>query len=152
MSTNGRIGVLRPDGRVESIYNHYDSYLDGAGAALKNIRDPKLVDELIKLGDRRGIYADEDWRDKESLFNEPSRFHNSEDEFFNDSSDWSSYKYLFKDGQWFVGERDGGGFKISPLTGEPFEKQVANAIKKPTFGGKIKTFKSALDQADDLVK
>lgn len=148
MSTRGRIGVLRPDGRVESIYNHYDSYLDGLGAALKKITDPKVVDELISLGNRRGTYADEDWHDNASLFHEPGRFYDSEDEFFKNGDDWSEYRYLFKNGQWSVSRPDGAwGRVVEPLT-KPTKIYQAKVGTSPNLR---RRFKSPLDQANALL-
>lgn len=115
MSTRGRIGVLRPDGRVESIYNHFDSYKEGLGAALKNrFNNPKIIDELIALGDRRGLYDDDDYdfRDPKNYYSDkkdkyPSRFDNDEDSFWDNDDDWDiDYKYLYvpdnEGGAWFV--------------------------------------------------
>lgn len=147
MSTRGRIGVLRPDGRVESIYNHYDSYIDGLGAALKKITDPKVVDELIALGNRKGTYADEDWHDKSSLFNEPGRFYDSEEEFFKNDDDWSDYRYLFKNGEWSVSRPDGWDRIIEPLT-KPSKIYQAKAGTSPNLR---RRFKSPLDQANELL-
>ena len=112
MATRGRIGVLRPDGRVESIYNHYDSYPEGLGNVLaKDFLDPKLIDELISLGDRRSLYhkgekrwtGEEypDFRDKSYLYTDdkdkyPSRFNANEDEYWDNDDDLDiDYKYLY---------------------------------------------------------
>jgi len=115
MATRGRIGVLRPDGRVESIYNHYDSYPEHLGDALsRKFLDPKTVDELISLGDRSSLYADDDYdirnpkhvytTDKQKF---PSRFDDSEDVFWDNDDDWDiDYKYLYvptqEGGEWYV--------------------------------------------------
>lgn len=139
MSTRGRIGVLRPDGRVESIYNHYDSYLGGLGEALKKF-NPKDIDELIKLGNRKGLYVDKDWHDKDALFNEPSRFYKSEDEFFQNDDDWSDYRYLYKDGKWSVSRPDGWDRVIEPLVSPEEIKQ--SRIEEPA---KPAVAKSPLD-------
>lgn len=148
MSTRGRIGVLRPDGRVESIYNHYDSYLDGLGAALKNISDPKQVDELIALGNRRGTYADEDWHNEELLFNEPSRFFENEEAFYNEDDDASDYRYLFKDGAWNVNRPDGWDRVTNPLI-EPSPYYKKNAGTAPNLR---RRFKNPLDLANAILE
>lgn len=126
MATRGRIGVLRPDGRVESIYNHYDSYPEGLGEALKKITNPKDIDELIKLGNRKSTYADEDWRDKNSLFNEPSKFYKNEEDFYNNDDDDSDYRYLFKDGAWWIGEPDGWDRNVREFYKKP--QDLANKL------------------------
>lgn len=156
MATRGRIGVLRPDGRVESIYNHYDSYPDtedlGLGAALaRGFNDPKLIDELIALGNRRGLYREGenkqpyDWHNKEDLFDEPSRFDNDENAFFDNDKDWDiDYKYLYKNGEWFV---------------KPYGEEPRALIKPGAYRERVRNtqpnlrrrFKSPLDQANDLL-
>ena len=145
MATRGRIGVLRPDGRVESIYNHYDSYPEGLGEALKGISDPKLVDELIALGNRRGTYADKDWRDKSSLFNEPSRFYDNEDAFYGDDEEWLDYKYLFKDGAWNVSDGYGDDRR---LLVEPSKIYKEKSVTAPNLR---RRFKNPLDQANAIL-
>ena len=148
MATRGRIGVLRPDGRVESIYNHYDSYIESLGEALKRIKDPKLVDELIGLGNRRGTYVDEDFHNKASLFNEPSRFFENEDEFFNNNDDWTSYRYLFKNGDWSVSRPNGAFDRVI----EPLVKPTKIYQEKATTAPNLRRrFKSPLDQANELL-
>lgn len=52
MSTRSRIAVEYMDGSVESIYCHFDGYLDGVGRKLYfNYRCKDKVKQLIKLGD-----------------------------------------------------------------------------------------------------
>jgi len=150
MATRGRIGILRPDGRVESIYNHYDSYPEGLGEVLKRFKDQKEIDELIALGNRSGLYVDEDWRnDKEKLYNEPSRFYNSEDEFYNDDDEWIDYKYLYKDGAWNVygPDESAWGKSLRPLV-KPSKFAQQNAGTAPNLR---RRFKSPLDQANSLL-
>lgn len=52
MSTRSRIGMLMPDGKVKSIYCHWDGYPEGVGVKLqKHYTDPKKIEELLELGD-----------------------------------------------------------------------------------------------------
>lgn len=52
MSTNCRIGILNPNGTVQSIYNHWDGYIDCVGKILLNhYTDEVKVRQLIDLGD-----------------------------------------------------------------------------------------------------
>ena len=57
MSTRGRIGIAREDGKVESIYCHHDSYISGVGATLlEHYTDPEKVKALIALGNISSLY------------------------------------------------------------------------------------------------
>lgn len=57
MSTRGRIGIAREDGKVESIYCHHDSYISGVGATLlEHYTDPEKVKALIALGDISSLH------------------------------------------------------------------------------------------------
>lgn len=52
MSTRSRIGLLMKDGKVKSIYCHWDGYPEGVGVKLqKHYTDPKKIEELLELGD-----------------------------------------------------------------------------------------------------
>jgi len=51
MSTNSRIAILNQDGKVESVYCHWDGYLSNNGNILLNhYQDEAKVRELISLG------------------------------------------------------------------------------------------------------
>lgn len=52
MSTRARIGIVRPNGSVLSIYTHSDGYVSHHGPILlENYRTPQAVLALIKMGD-----------------------------------------------------------------------------------------------------
>lgn len=52
MSTRCRIGLTLPDGKIKSIYCHWDGYPDGVGKELqKHYNDPKKIEKLLELGD-----------------------------------------------------------------------------------------------------
>jgi len=52
MSTRSSIAILRKNGNVESIYCHYDGYLDHNGTILNHFYiEPRKVNSLIELGD-----------------------------------------------------------------------------------------------------
>ena len=56
ISTRARIGILKKDGSIESIYCHFDGYLDGVGKMLNdNYQKYDDVKELIKLGNVSGL-------------------------------------------------------------------------------------------------
>jgi hypothetical protein len=52
MATRSRIAIENENGSVNSIYCHFDGYVDGVGAELQaNYTDRSKVEELIALGD-----------------------------------------------------------------------------------------------------
>lgn len=52
MSTRSRIGILRKDGSIDSIYCHFDGYPDWVGQKLyKNYNSIDKINDLINLGD-----------------------------------------------------------------------------------------------------
>ena len=52
MSTRCRIGYVRPDGLIESIYCHYNGHEDGVGSTLrKYYTDIETIKKLMLLGD-----------------------------------------------------------------------------------------------------
>lgn len=52
MSTRGRIGMELSNGKIKSIYVHWDAYPDGVGKKLqKYYTTPEKVEELLSLGD-----------------------------------------------------------------------------------------------------
>ena len=121
MSTSCRIGYLRPDNRVESIYCHWDGYPEGVGQILKDhYTDPEKIEALMRLGDisRLGYTTEHLPKDWASWEREPERTicyrdrgevdidsHIAEsEEDYRDKVKQSSvnYGYLFKDGRWEI--------------------------------------------------
>jgi hypothetical protein len=52
MATRSRIAIEKESGSVNSIYCHFDGYVDGVGKTLQNdYTDRSKVEELIALGD-----------------------------------------------------------------------------------------------------
>lgn len=123
MATRSRIGMVRTDGSVISIYCHWDSYISHNGAILlESYQDPKKVEELISLGDisilapdvnpdptkgehsfdhaQEGVvvaYGRDRGEDPDGI---KPRIDKTVDEFV--VGDVEEYGYLFKDGKWFV--------------------------------------------------
>ena len=63
MSTRSRIGILRKDGSIDSIFCHFDGYLDGVGEKLISYyNDISSANKLINRGDIEALheYADSD--------------------------------------------------------------------------------------------
>ena len=57
MSTNSRIAVVQKNGKVKSIYCHWDGYLSGVGQTLvDHYNDEKKANALVKLGDISCLY------------------------------------------------------------------------------------------------
>ena len=120
MGTRGRIGVLRDDGKVASIYCHWDSYPSGVGDTLfKHYTDKAKVEKLIALGDISSLGEKVDIPEGVShSFNCPcanvtiaygrdrgeegteALVAESENEYWN-SNYLEEYSYLFKDGKWY---------------------------------------------------
>ena len=51
MSTRSRIAIENESGIVNSIYCHFDGYVDGVGKTLFNHYDKEKLQKLIELGD-----------------------------------------------------------------------------------------------------
>jgi hypothetical protein len=59
MSTRSRIGIAKDDGKVVSIYCHWDGYPSNNGAILlKSYKDKAKVEKLISLGDISSLEAE----------------------------------------------------------------------------------------------
>lgn len=119
MATRGRIGILREDGKVASIYNHWDSYPSWVGAMLFNhYTDKTKIEKLIAIGDISSLREEVDIPEGAThTFDDPifnvtvaygrdrgeenteARLNESEDEYW--KSDIEEYGYLFKNGKWY---------------------------------------------------
>lgn len=55
MSTPSRIGLEYPDGRVQSIYVHFDGYPDTMSKILPRLRAPEQVRAILDLGNLSSI-------------------------------------------------------------------------------------------------
>ena len=52
MSTRCRIGLEMPNGKVKSVYCHFDGYPEGVGETLKkHYQNPEDVEKVLELGD-----------------------------------------------------------------------------------------------------
>jgi hypothetical protein len=51
MATRSRIAIENQDGTVDSIYCHFDGYVDGVGKTLFNHYDQEKLEKLLELGD-----------------------------------------------------------------------------------------------------
>lgn len=127
MSTRCRIGYVREDGKIESIYCHHDGYLEYVGKILRdNYKDTETIKKLMSLGDISSIgripESNEDlwdlslmdntdsWHELSDKYccsyndrgdNTKSSVHNNEKEYLESMYEcWGEYAYLFKDGKW----------------------------------------------------
>lgn len=106
MSTRSRIGLLRPDGTIASIYCHFDGYLEGVGKTLReNYASTEKVEQLIALGDLSVLDATPEtshayMRDRGETGCE-ARISADEEEFLTIDSG-QDYQYLWTGDEWFV--------------------------------------------------
>ena len=127
MATRSRIGIENENGRIESIYCHWDGYPSHNGKILaQNYTDVDKIKSLIALGDISSLHENvvpadgvshsfesaadgvtvAYHRDRGEGFNSP-RINHSLEAFT--KSDVEEYGYVFtKDGQWKVVLGQGG--------------------------------------------
>ena len=139
MATRSRIAIEKPDGKVESIYCHWDGYPGGNGVTLiENYTDHTKVQALIDLGDISSLRPNVEAPSGHS-FNNPDEnttvaygrdrgekntgkeIHGSVPEFFNGNIE--EFGYLFtQEGQWLV--KSGYSSRIMPCTVEDYLKML----------------------------
>jgi hypothetical protein len=125
MATRSRIGIKLEDGQVRSIYAHWDGYPSWNGRILLTCyTDVEKINALLDLGSISSLAAEvsppEDKKDEHS-FEKPMAgvtvaYHRDRDDeeepakvtteyqFYNEICE--EYNYLFKDGKWFVNNRE----------------------------------------------
>lgn len=122
MATRSRIAIEKQDGTVDSIYCHFDGYIDGVGKMLfEKYSDREKVEKLIELGSLSSLGSQiEPNSTKTHTFNNPQddvtvayhrdrgsdlnigTYSNVED-FFENGFTGVSYVYcLTKDNRWIV--------------------------------------------------
>ena len=120
MATRSRIGIEEEEGRVRSIYCHYDGYPEGVGAVLsKHYQDADKVRQLMELGDLSILGAEigekqdfnkrnsvEDWclaygRDRQETATDSREFDSAFHWWADSSTSFVDYVYLYRDGKWF---------------------------------------------------
>ena len=118
MSTHSSIAVMQKDGKVKSIYCHFDGYLQGVGAKLLTYyNDEEKANAIVDLGSLS--YLDDKLEPTKPGHNfdhpEPDvtvAYHRDRGEDFQQEvyQDLDFYKfdmdmtfsYIFKDGKWFT--------------------------------------------------
>ena len=70
MSTNSSITAKQSDGKVKTIYCHWDGYISNNGKILSDhYRDQKKIDDLIELGDLSILESSTDKPDEHTFAN-----------------------------------------------------------------------------------
>ena len=121
MATRSTIAVLHNDGKVSSIYCHWDGYLNWNGKILSNHYNTlEQAESLVALGNLSSLgarlvpYVDEEHtfdkrvknvclfygRDRGEDDQEACIYDSLEDYFL--QNNWEEYDYIFKDGKWNV--------------------------------------------------
>jgi len=100
MGTRSYIGKAI-NGRVHSIYCHWDGYPEGVGSVLLQHYDSEKVDGLLELG---GISALQETVEESAVkaYHEDVNVDIREDYFSNDGDYGIEYSYLLEDGVWKV--------------------------------------------------
>ena len=96
MATRSRIGVILPDGKVQSVYCHWDGYPTGVGDDLvKTISTYKQAKDFVDEGDHSSVEVSYNkWRGEEINF----RIDESKEAFW--ANDNEEYGYLFNGRKW----------------------------------------------------
>jgi len=120
MSTRSNIGCEYADGSVRFIYCHFDGYIEGVGAILKQYYDKYNIDYLLDLGDLSVLGGSIDCPNDHS-YNTPVKGHciaygrdrgehdcksllfPSLEDYIN-SGQWKGidYIYILRDNKWYV--------------------------------------------------
>ena len=128
MGTRSRIGVQQANGKVKSIYCHWDGYPDWVGKKLvTHYNDLESAKAIIALGQLSSLHdkltpdpdAPHDFENKQDDVTvayhrdrgEPmviDKSDNADDMYRLSCSGWEEYAYLFRDAQWYVTEVGGG--------------------------------------------
>ena len=100
MGTRSYIGKVI-NGRVHSIYCHWDGYPEGVGSVLLQYYDSEKVDGLLELG---GISSLQETVEESAVkaYHEDVNVDIREDYFSNDGDYGIEYSYLLEDGVWKV--------------------------------------------------
>lgn len=110
MSTRARVGMVRPNQTILSIYTQNDGYISHHGPLLlENYNTPKAVLALLRQGDCSVLNETVDdcvfyARDRGELKCE-ARTNNTASLFYHRANECNAeYIYLFNDGVWYVSD------------------------------------------------
>jgi hypothetical protein len=116
MSTRSRIGIELENGKVQSVYCHFDGYVDGVGKVLINhYTDIEKIRKMIFLGDMSSLaesvecpegHSYENRKEGFSVFYGRDRGETGIHSVTHSEDIWpdygQDYEYLFKGGQWLI--------------------------------------------------
>jgi hypothetical protein len=109
MATRSRIGIVNLDGTIDSVYCHFDGYLDGVGDTLLTFYNNETsIHELLSYGDMSGLHdtieATVFYGLDRSETGVDMKTSKNMDDF---SAICEEYNYLFVMGKWTVFGNDG---------------------------------------------
>jgi hypothetical protein len=109
MATRSRIGIVNLDGTIDSVYCHFDGYLEGVGdTLLASYNNENSIRELLSHGDMSCLY--DTIKDTE-FYNRDRGETGVSMQTSKDMDDFSTlceeYNYLFVMGKWTVCGHDG---------------------------------------------
>lgn len=128
MSTNSTIAVQKLDGTVQSVYCHWDGYIDGVGKTLINYYNSQRLAELVVSGGDISYLRKEFSPSTSTVhnFDNPQKdvtvlYHRDRGEKFSIGNYWDvkmfklsntkqEYNYLWVDGEWNVSFNNSGIF------------------------------------------
>ena len=114
MSTRSLIAIEKSDGTYDTIYCHYDGYIEnGVGEELfRNYKDLMKVEKLISLGNRRQLV---NTKLEDELYNEDYVTYKNLDEL-KEELDMIDYIYIFNwYNEWEVLSYDNYAKKLSDI-------------------------------------
>ena len=130
MATRSNIAYRTPEGKIRSIYCHWDGYVSNNGRILQeHYQEARKIGQLIELGSLSSLGAElgnkQDFNDRSTQRDDWCLFYNrdrGEDlhvSEYNDIPSWiddmEEYAYLWNGQEWLVndhGERDAQGFPV----------------------------------------
>ena len=128
MATRSTISLVHEDNTTQTIYCHWDGYLDGLGTyLLKHYTDPKKVGALIALGDRSSI------KDENAYGTGPARmYYRGPTEVLERESQEYNYFFNTRNNKWYVQCEyiaNGVIFQLTPEAIEAAEEDIDNVSK-----------------------
>ena len=130
MATRSNIAYRTPEGKIRSIYCHWDGYPSNNGRILQeHYQEARKIAQLIELGSLSALGAElgkkQDFNDRSTQKDEWTLAYNRDrgEELvvseYNDIPSWiddmEEYAYLWNGTEWLVndhGERDSNGFPV----------------------------------------
>lgn len=134
MATRSRIGMVKSDGKIVSVYCHWDGYPSHVGKLLlENYNTPEKVAELLshgsisslyeRIGEKHDFDMEQRGPGKVCTFHHRDRGeslqideHKTQKELLEDLPRWEEYLYLFKDGKWRYTANTNKVNRLKPLT------------------------------------